>query len=144
MPKIPMDYANTIIYKIVCNDLNITECYVGHTTNFVKRKYQHKYTCSNEKDKHYDYKLYKIIRENGGWLNYAMIELEKYPCNDVNEACAKEREYYEKLNSSLNSVNPCRSNIEWCLDNKERVTANKKNMKLTKKKLVDIIKNTEK
>ena len=123
MPKIEIDYANTIIYKIVCNDLNITECYVGHTTNFVQRRNRHRNTCENEKGKKYNYKLYKNIRENGGWENYSMIELEKYPCNDANEARAKEREYYEKLNSSLNSVKPYRGYAEWCFDNKERVAA---------------------
>jgi hypothetical protein len=38
MPKKPTDYSKTILYKLVCNDLNITECYVGHTTHFVKRR----------------------------------------------------------------------------------------------------------
>jgi len=42
MPKVPTDYSKTIIYKIVCNDLNVNECYIGHTTNFIKRKGQHK------------------------------------------------------------------------------------------------------
>ena len=32
MPKKEIDYSNTIIYRIVCKDTNITECYVGHTT----------------------------------------------------------------------------------------------------------------
>lgn len=27
MPKQPMDYSKTIIYKIVCNDLKITDTY---------------------------------------------------------------------------------------------------------------------
>ena len=125
MPKVPMDYANTIIYKIVCNDLNITECYVGHTTNFIQRRSKHKTNCVNEKEKHYNYKLYKTIRENGGWANYSMIELEKYNCNDVNEASAKEREYYEKLNSLLNTNNPHRENTEWYFDNKEKIAAQK-------------------
>ena len=31
MPKKIIDYSKTIIYKIVCNDLTITEVYVGHT-----------------------------------------------------------------------------------------------------------------
>ena len=35
------EYANTIIYKIVCNDLNITDCYVGNTTKFTNRKSPH-------------------------------------------------------------------------------------------------------
>jgi len=34
MPKTEIDYSSTIIYKLVCNDLNITDNYVGHTTNF--------------------------------------------------------------------------------------------------------------
>ena len=47
MPKKDIDYSKTIIYKIVCNDLNITDVYVGHTTNFIKRKARHKYDCNN-------------------------------------------------------------------------------------------------
>jgi hypothetical protein len=34
MPKTNIDYSNSIVYKIVCNDLNILFCYVGSTTNF--------------------------------------------------------------------------------------------------------------
>ena len=33
MPKVPIDYAKTILYKIVCNDLKIIDCYVGTTIN---------------------------------------------------------------------------------------------------------------
>jgi predicted GIY-YIG superfamily endonuclease len=89
MPRLPIDYANTIIYKIVCNDLNITECYVGHTTDIVRRKYNHKNCSVNEKSKDYNTKLYKTIREKGGFDNYSMIEIEKYPCKDVQEAKKK-------------------------------------------------------
>jgi hypothetical protein len=32
------NYQNTVIYKIVCNDLSIKDLYVRHTTNFRKRK----------------------------------------------------------------------------------------------------------
>ena len=42
MPKDTIDYSNTIIYKIYCNDSSVTDIYIGHTTNFIKRKYQHK------------------------------------------------------------------------------------------------------
>ena len=55
MPKIPIDYSKTIIYKIICND-DPNFLYVGSTTNYVKRKQQHKSTCSNEKDKNYNLK----------------------------------------------------------------------------------------
>jgi hypothetical protein len=120
MPKNNIHYANTIIYKIVCNDLSIIDSYVGHTTNFCQRKREHKNRTINEKNRNYNNKLYSTIRLNGGWINHSMIELEKFPCNDVNEAVAKEREYYEQLNSTMNSYFPCRSNEERNLTDKEK------------------------
>jgi len=108
MPKCLIKYQNTIIYKIVCNDLNISDCYVGHTTNFTKRKAVHKTYCNNEnKDvANSQIKIYKIIRENGGWNNWNMIEIEKFSCNDSNEARARERYWYEKLEPNLNTFCP--------------------------------------
>ena len=100
------DYSNTIIYKIVCNDLNVTDCYVGHTTNFTKRKHQHKKNCYMTTSKHYNYKIYATIRLNGDWINWSMIEIEKFPCLDANEARARERHWYELNNSTLNSRQP--------------------------------------
>ena len=97
MPKVPLNYQNTVIYKIVCNDLNIEDVYVGHTTNFTKRKYQHKSSSQNKNGKSYELKLYKSIREDGGFENWSMIEIEKYPCNDLQEASKRERYYYELL-----------------------------------------------
>ena len=49
MPKKEIDYSKTIIYKIVCNDLNIKDCYIGSTTSFTKRKNRHKSNCNNKK-----------------------------------------------------------------------------------------------
>ena len=106
MPRKPIDYQKTIIYKLVCNDLNIKDIYVGHTTDFANRKRCHKSDCNNEKRKAYNYKVYKTMRENGGWLNWSMIEIEKFPCNDENEARAKEHEWYEKLFAKMNSYRP--------------------------------------
>ena len=42
MPRKEINYSKTIFYRLVCNDVNISECYVGHTTNFIKRKQLHK------------------------------------------------------------------------------------------------------
>jgi hypothetical protein len=110
----------------VCNDLTITECYVGHTSNFTQRKRDHKKCSKNEKQKRYFNKLYTSIRANGGWFNHSMIELEKYPCNDENEATAKEREYYELLNSGLNTQCPNRTHSEYCLEHKEEIEIKRK------------------
>jgi len=65
MPKDAIGYSNTIIYKIFCNDTSVTDIYVGHTTNFIKRKYQHKVLCNTGKK----LKIYDLIRKNGGWDN---------------------------------------------------------------------------
>jgi len=92
-----MDYSKCIIYKIVCNDENVLESYVGHTTNFVKRKYNHKSNCKTN-----NLKLYQMIRENGGWNNFTMIPLEEYPCENLIQACIKEEEYRVELQSQLN------------------------------------------
>jgi hypothetical protein len=121
MPRLPINYAKTLIYKIVCNDLNITECYVGHTTDFVCRKKSHKTHCINEKDINHNLKIYKIIRDNGGWENYSMIEIEKFPCQDVQEAKKKEREWFEKLNSILNTIYPQRNKEEYLIANKDKI-----------------------
>jgi hypothetical protein len=103
MPKDKINYSNTIIYKIFCKNKCINDIYIGHTTNFTKRKYQHKCACNNETLKS-DLKIYKTIRANGGWDNWDMIEIAKYNCNDANEARIKEQEYINLLNPSLNIV----------------------------------------
>ena len=106
MPRTDIDYSNTIIYKIVCKDISVTDVYVGHTTNFVNRKCSHRRSCTNVNNPSYFTKIYKIIREHGGWDNWNMIELEKINCKDSNEARRKEQEYYELLRPTLNSVPP--------------------------------------
>lgn len=121
MPKKPMDYSKTIIYKIVCNDLNIKECYVGHTTDFKSRKYNHKQSVENINHKDYNSKKSTFIREHGKWSNWSMIQIETYECNNLQEAIARERYWYEILGSSLNSNVPSRSKKEYSKDNKEYI-----------------------
>ena len=119
MPKKEVDYSKTIIYKIVCNDLNIKDCYVGNTTDFIKRKNYHKNSCLKEKDSHHNLYVYQIIRANGNWNNWSMIEIEKYPCKDSNEARAKERYWYEELKATLNMCNPLETKEEAVIRHQE-------------------------
>jgi hypothetical protein len=107
------------MYKIVPKDLNLNLIYVGHTTNFKCRKSHHKGICNNLNSKKYNYKVYQMIRENGGWDEWEMIEIEKYSCLDKNEACKRERELMEEHNASLNSYLPLSSQKEWYDINKE-------------------------
>jgi hypothetical protein len=106
MPKVEIDYSNTIIYKIYCKDSTIKELYIGHTTNFVQRKHAHKQSCINEKSSNHQCKLYKVIRENGGWYNWRMEIINFFNCKDHYEAKIKEQEYFESLNATLNSIEP--------------------------------------
>jgi hypothetical protein len=115
MPKLPTDYSKTCIYKIVCKDINITDCYVGHTTDFRKRKNRHK----NNTIKKTQLKVYTNINDNGGWDNWEMIEIEKFPCKDANEAKSRERYWYELLNSTMNTLSPMTTPEERVIQQKE-------------------------
>ena len=103
MPKLPMDYSKCCIYKIEHID-DESLVYVGHTTNFDKRKTAHKYNCYNENAKKYNMKVYQMIRENGGWDMFKMIEVEKYPCNERREAEKRETEVMKNLQANMNMI----------------------------------------
>ena len=117
MPKFNVNYQNTIIYKFVCNDLNITDIYVGSTTDIRRRKQYHKSTCNNENSKNYNLKIYKTMREHGGFSNWTMLEVEKFPCNNKAECNVRERHWLESLNAKMNKAIPGRTNKEWKQDN---------------------------
>jgi GIY-YIG catalytic domain len=103
------DYSNTIIYKIYCKDERIQDVYVGHTTNFVKRKKSHMSSCMKSNYPNHNCKLYQVIRKNGGWDNWQMMIIAFYECKDLNEARQKEQYHYVDLKATLNSVEPMSS-----------------------------------
>ena len=108
----PIDCRNTDFYKIVCNDTTVTDCYVGHTTDFSKRKSQHKRMTTYEHDRHYNIYLFQFIRENGGWDNWDRINIETRSCKDSLEAKPVEREFTEKLKANLNIVEAVKKQAE--------------------------------
>ena len=126
MPKIAMNYQNTVIYKIVCKDLSITDCYVGSTTNFTKRKWNHKHSCNTESSNSYNLNVYVFIRTHYGWENWDMIEVEKFPCNNLNEALKRERYWIENLKATLNLKIPSRTKKEYREDNADKIKEHKK------------------
>jgi len=115
------DYSKCLIYKLCCKDLNVKEIYVGSTCNFTRRKGEHKSYCHNDKDRHYHLKVYKFIRDNGGFQNWDMILVEEYPCENKQQKLQRERYWYEELKASLNYDYPARIKKEWYEDNKEFV-----------------------
>ena len=113
MPKLPTDYSKTIIYKLVKNDdYDNVNIYIGSTTDFIRRKNNHKNCCNSEKRIGYNDKKYQYIRDNGGWDNWNMIEVEKYNCNDGNEARAREEYWRCHFNAQLNTTRAYITDIE--------------------------------
>jgi hypothetical protein len=84
------DYSNTIIYKIVCEN----ECYVGHTTNFINRKYKHKIDCNRLVNK-----LYQFICDR----EWTMTPIEEFPCENKTQARIREDYWIQELKPNLNS-----------------------------------------
>ena len=65
-----------------------------------------------------------------------MVEIEKYPCSDGNEATSRERYHYEILHASLNMIRPILS-VDERKENRKTVNIVKKDIKkktITKKK----------
>jgi hypothetical protein len=144
MANIFANYSNNVIYKISCKDENLKDIYIGHTTSFYQRERLHKSNCDNPNSKTYNYKIYKIIRENGGWDNWKMEIIEKYPCKDIDEAKQRERFWIEKESSTLNITIPNRSRKEYAeiykLINKEKISETAKLYRINNKdKIQDYI-----
>ena len=101
------NYSESIIYKLCCKDLTVVEIYIGSTTNFKVRKNQHSYNSQYGKIKVYEY-----IRENGGFSNWDMIQVEQYNAKDKRDLESRERYWLETLNATLNNNIPCSSGKE--------------------------------
>ena len=101
MPR-ASDYSAVSFYKIVCNDPDIVDFYVGSTTNLVKRRCQHKSRCKSG-DTSY---VYEFIRSNGNWINWTVLEICNKACIDKSDMLRTERNYIEDLKATLNKVRP--------------------------------------
>ena len=118
-----------IIYKLVSDDIEIKECYVGSTINFIRRKHQHKNCCNNETYHNYNQYVYQFIRDNGGWLSFSMIQIEEFKFNTRNELNSRERYWIEQLQAKLNKSIPTRTNKEYYIHNKDKIKEYRENNK---------------
>jgi exonuclease VII large subunit len=110
-----------LIYKLVCNDIDVKECYVGSTINLTRRKCHHKHRCNDKNNKAYHLYVYQFIRENGGFENWDMIQVEQYNFNTRNELHSKERYWVEQLQATLNSCIPARTGEEYRKQNRAKI-----------------------
>jgi len=94
-----------IMYKICPKNKDLNYCYIGQTTNFTNRKRQHiKNTVTESDKKHYHLKHYETIRQNGGWNDWEIVELEKFNGKTKLEARMREQELIKEHKANLNSV----------------------------------------
>jgi len=104
-----VDYSKSLIYKLCCNNTDITDIYIGSTTNMKARKSKHKFSCNTPTDRSYNSSKYKFIRDNGGFSNWSIILIDYVDVNNKCELEKKEREYIENLKPSLNNNIPSRT-----------------------------------
>lgn len=98
------NYSNSVIYKIYCKDENVKDIYIGETTDFTRRKYKHKVDCNKE---YHKYKtstltLYQAINSNGGWCNWNIEVIEKFPCENKQQLLDRETFWIIELDAKLN------------------------------------------
>lgn len=120
------DYSKTVIYKLCCNDPTIEDIYIGSTCNFTNRKRQHKTSCNNPNTIGYNIKVYKFIRENGGWENWSMVMIHEQAVENKLQKERIERQFIDELKPSLNCLIPTRTKQEYKLENKEYISQYKK------------------
>ena len=95
------------------------DIYVGHTTQELKRRFQkHKDSIKIEKVKHR--KLYAKMLELGV-EHFYIEEIEKCPCNSLDELEKRERHYILERQPVLNIQIPQRTMEEWRQDKNEHL-----------------------
>jgi hypothetical protein len=106
--KNPRDYSKGIVYKLCCLDTSVLEVYVGSTLCFSRRKAEHKRVCDNPSRKNYNLRVYQFIRENGGWHNWEMVQIEAYSATSKRDLESRERDCMERFAVTLNGKSPAR------------------------------------
>ena len=110
-----MDTVRYYIYMLVHkDDINFNNIYIGSTSNFKQRRYNHKSICNNLNNPSYNKNIYNYIRENGGWFDWDMIRIDNIECTgdkkERNLTAFKLEQFWCKYyNSKLNVVRPYRT-----------------------------------
>ena len=98
------DFTKGLIYTIRTGD----SVYVGSTTNFTRRKYEHKSNIYNENGKKYNEKIYQKVRENN--YEWDMKPYKEYPCGNKTQLEIEEEKVRCELNNTINT-NCCRTGL---------------------------------
>ena len=119
LEDVDIRYENGCIYILKHKTDDTKEYYVGSTKDFKQRCQFHKVRCNNQNDKKYNLKVYKYIRENGGWEHWKIVKLYDYPCKNKYKLEQEERRAIEAYKSTLNNFIPTRTNAEYRHEHRE-------------------------
>jgi hypothetical protein len=76
--------------------------YIGSTLDKKRRCLSHKGDCNNAARRNHNTLVYMLIRENGGFDNWEMVELEKKRCESFEELRKLEQAWIDKVGPILN------------------------------------------
>jgi hypothetical protein len=114
------NYIYKLIHKNATNDDMI---YIGSCDDISQRVSKHKYCCNTPNNRKYNYKVYKHIRENGGWNNWKYEIIDEVEVALRDDIYKYENTYIKKYDAinKLNSRFARRTKKEYIEDNKEQV-----------------------
>src|SRR5690606_3902056 len=97
------------VYSICSRDATHLDSYIGSTKNLNKRIIDHKCKCANFGCKGSNMKVYKHIREHGGFDSWKFVVLETFEYKKKHELRARERHWIDLLKPTLNERIPNRT-----------------------------------
>tara|TARA_R110000803_G_scaffold1762_4_gene5755 strand:+ start:87 stop:770 length:684 start_codon:yes stop_codon:yes gene_type:complete len=109
MPRKTID--DYTFYKIIDKNGILDLCYVGSSVNMKKRKDAHKTACKSPNNKQHNCKIYKTIRENGGFDEFRFVEIAFREQLTLAQSHIVEDEYRVLLKAQLNT-NKCHTTPE--------------------------------
>ena len=111
------------IYKLIKKDaINDDMIYIGSSKNIKHRMDRHKHSCNNIKHHNHNLKVYKYIRENGGWDAWTYEIIDEVEVALRNDVARYEGEYiikYDTINK-LNMGVAGRTKKEYSVQNVEK------------------------
>jgi hypothetical protein len=105
MPRSARDYSKAVIYRL--EHIDKPELfYIGATTDFTRRKYQHKRNTINTRENpnlQLGNTMYNIMDKTGGWENYRMCPIKEIPCQNATQLHIEEYKVITDLRPTLNT-----------------------------------------
>ena len=125
------DYANSKIYKIICNATN--EMYIGSTTQALsKRLAEHVRDYKRYLNKKHNYVSSFLIIERG---NYSIVLIEEVNCENKEQLHRTERVHIEQ-NICVNKNIPTRTMQEYRIANRDVILEKKKEYHVANREVI--------